>query len=226
VLADGECAIWWATPRSYRPALDGLLEEAERRRADVFRRPEDRVRSILGAVVLRLAAAGETGIGPGEVTVRRDCPHCGAPHGRPTLPGTGLHVSISHSGERVAVAMTRLAPVGVDVEEALPVDTAGLARSVLGTAPAEDVAGLYVVWCRKEAVVKATGDGLRVSLPDVRVSRSTEPARLVSYPGRPDLEATLTDLRPGAGYAGALAVLHRHAPILREHDASTLLDRA
>jgi 4'-phosphopantetheinyl transferase len=225
VLADNECAIWWATPRSYRPALDALLDDAERGRSAAYRRPEDRVRFTLGAVVLRLTTAAETGVAPGDVTVRRDCPRCGAPHGRPVLPGTGLHVSVSHSGERVAVAMTRLAPVGVDVEQVLPVDAAGLARSVLGDAAPEDGGGLHVVWCRKEAVVKATGDGLRAHLPAVRVSPSAEPPRLVSYPDRPDLEASLTDLRPGVGYAGALAVLHRRAPVLREHDASTLLDQ-
>ena len=225
VLADGECAIWWATPRSYRSALDRLLDQAERVRVDAYRRPADRERSILGAVVLRLAAAGELGVAPHEVIVRRDCPRCAEPHGRPELPGTGLHASISHSGDRVAVAVTRVGPVGVDVEKIDPgVDVAALVRPVLGSAPPEDLVGMHVVWCRKEAVIKATGDGLRASLPEVRVSPSAEPARLVTYPDRPDLEASLTDLRPGDGYAGALAVLHRHAPVLREYDASTLLD--
>jgi 4'-phosphopantetheinyl transferase len=224
VVADGECVIWWATPGSYRPALDHLLDGAERGRADAFRRAEDRVRFTLGAVVLRMAAAEETGTAPDEVTVRRDCPRCGAPHGRPELPGTGLHASVSHSGDRVAVAVTRLAPVGVDVEEILPdVDVAAIVGPVLGTAPPEDLAGFHVVWCRKEAVVKATGDGLRVDPRTVRVSPAAEPARLVSYPDRPGLEVTLTDLRPGPGYAGALAVLHRDAPVLHEDDASTLL---
>jgi 4'-phosphopantetheinyl transferase len=225
VVADGECVIWWATPRSHRPALDDLLDDVERDRASAYRQRADRVRFTLGAVVLRMAAARAIGAAPHEVTVRRACPRCAAPHGRPELPGAGLHVSVSHSGDRIVVAMTRLAPVGVDVEEVRAVDVDALAGLVLGPAAPEDVAGFHVVWCRKEAVVKATGDGLHADLRAVRVSPAAEPARLLSYPDRPDLEATLTDLRPGPGYAGALAVLHRHAPVLREYDASTLLDR-
>jgi phosphopantetheinyl transferase len=41
----------------------------------------------------------------------------GRHHGRPRLPGTGLHASISHSGATVAVAVSSAGAVGVDVQQ-------------------------------------------------------------------------------------------------------------
>lgn len=38
--------------------------------------------------------------------------------GKPYLIGEALHFSLSHSGDRVAVAVCRHAPVGVDIEQA------------------------------------------------------------------------------------------------------------
>jgi 4'-phosphopantetheinyl transferase len=79
-----------------------------------------------------------TGTNP---VVTRACPDCDRPHGKPLVPDTGLHVSVSHSGDLVAVAVTTAAPVGIDVE-----------------------LGSDLGWCRWESVVKATGDGMRVPL--------------------------------------------------------------
>jgi 4'-phosphopantetheinyl transferase len=143
------------------------------------------------------------------------------------IPGSGLHVSVSHSADRVAVALTRLGPVGVDVEEIGDLDPDELAPLVLGPGErAEASREFFTYWTRKEAAVKATGDGLRVPLRDVRVSGPHEAARLISYPGRPGWEMTLTDLRPGIGYAGALAVLSTVPPHVDERDAGILLARS
>jgi hypothetical protein len=52
-----------------------------------------------------------------------------------------------------------------------PVDVAGLARLIL--AENHTVTGLaefFQYWVRMEATVKATGDGLRMSLPEVEVT--------------------------------------------------------
>ncbi len=179
---------------------------------------------VLAAALLRLAVAAETGTAPGRVDVERRCPGCGEPHWRPTLPGTGLHASVSHSGDLVAVALTRVAPVGVDVEQVVEVDTGGLARTVLH--PDEPVAGpddFFVYWTRKEAVVKATGDGIAAGLRKVRVSPPHQPPALLAYPGRPELAAHLVDLSPGGGYRAAVAVLADHPVAVGERSAEELL---
>ena len=223
------CTVWWATPdlvlpESAQEALAALLDPDEKARVEQLRRPEDRVRRLLGAAVLRLAAGAATGTPPAAVRIERHCPTCPQPHGRPTLPGTGLHASISHSGDRVAVALTAAGPVGVDVEVVHHVDVALLAPSVLHPAEsAADLPAFFRYWTRKEATVKATGDGITVGLHRLHVSAPGEPPALREYPGRPELTAVLHDLAVDGPYAAALAVL-RPAPVrVVERPASDLL---
>jgi len=62
-------------------------------------------------------------------------------------------------------------------------------------------------WTRKEAVTKATGDGLRIPFSEVVVSGPGEPPRVLAwpYPDPPD-SLSLIDLDPPPGYLAALAV--------------------
>ncbi len=202
--------VWWVRLGDYSAGLDRLLSTVEVERAARLRRQEDRVRQVLGATLLRLAVGAATGTPPTAVAVDRTCPRCAEPHGRPALPGAGLHASITHSGDLVGLALTDVAPVGLDVERIAPVDVAGLGRTVLHETERldpPDLAGFFTYWTRKEAVVKATGDGLGAALSEVRVTGPVEPPALLAYPGRAQLPAHLTDLYPGDGYRAALAVL-------------------
>lgn len=194
---------------SLRAAHDGLLSPTERDRRAEFRQPADRRRYTLATALLRVAAGRRLGIDPAAVDVDRSCDECGRPHGRPTLPGTVLHASISHSGDRVAVALTDVGPVGVDVERLGEVD-AGLARSVctpdeLGHLRTPE--DFFVYWTRKEAVLKATGDGLRRPLSDVVVSPPHAIPELIRLGDDPPPPCRLAGLDVGPDYRGALAVL-------------------
>jgi len=210
--------VFWLDPATVAEAYLGVLNETERERMAALRRHEDRLRFGAAAALLRTVVGAETGTPPERVAVHRSCPDCQRPHGRPTLPGLGLHASVSHSGARVAVALTRVGPVGVDVEEPRDVLFAELSDRVLGEGErAHDAGAFYRYWTRKESAVKATGDGLRVSLSGVRVSPPDEPARLLGYPGRPDLAAWMADLAPGAGHVGAVTVLTVEPVTVREH---------
>ncbi|MDI1464648.1 4'-phosphopantetheinyl transferase superfamily protein [Catellatospora sp. KI3] len=224
-------AVWWACPADVRPAHLDLLSDAERQRRAALRRPEDQARQTAAAALLRLAAGQELSQDPHSVRVERSCPDCAVPHGRPVLPGTGLHVSVSHSGDRIAVVLGRGGPLGVDVEQAVPDrDVAGLSR--LALSPAElargvpDQAGFYTYWTRKESVLKATGDGLRTAMTKIEVSAPHEPPRLHRYDGRPEIVAgsAMYTLSPGDGYHAALTVLDAAAPAgVTERDGSALL---
>lgn len=133
-------------------------------------------------------------------------------------------MSISHSAERVAVAVAS-APVGVDVEQLIELDIGPLVDTVLHPderSGIEDADGFLTVWTRKEAVLKALGEGLRRPMTEVRVSGPEQPAVLLGIAGRSDITADLRDLCPGAGYVGALALLGR-GTVLRELDATELL---
>jgi 4'-phosphopantetheinyl transferase len=224
VLADS-CLVWWATVADYRAGHDHLLSDVEVARAGRLHRAEDRIRQRLGAVLLRLAAGAAIGEPPERVRVERTCPRCSAPHGRPVLPGTGLHASITHSGDLVGLALTGIAPVGLDVERISDVDLDGLAGIVLHPDErAPDGDAFFTYWTRKEAVVKATGDGLGVPLSEVRVSQPARHPELLAYPGRDGgLPAHLVDLRPADGYRAALAVLTRDPVRVVESPGTELL---
>ena len=215
--------VWWADPAWAGPTHVALLDPDEVARREALRRPADRDRFTVAAALLRLVGARATGLAPARVPVDRACAQCGKPHGKPRIDGYGLHVSLSHSGARVAVAAGP-APVGVDVEQISRIDIADLAAHALG--PGEKAAGpadFFVYWTRKESAVKATGDGLSVALSGVRVSRPDQPAALLDYATRPGLMATMRDLSPGDGYAAALTVLAPEPWEVREHDARDLL---
>jgi 4'-phosphopantetheinyl transferase len=202
------CEVWLAGLAAYRSAQESLLDEVELDRLRRYPMAADRARFTVAAALVRLVAGRRLGVPPHQVDVDRACPQCDRAHGKPTLRAAGApHISVSHSAELIALAVTDAAPVGVDVEAVVERDHAGLAATF--TAVTETVSGVgdfYTLWTRKEAVVKATGDGLRMPLTQVVVGDPAGPARLVSYGGAP-LRGCLQDLRLEPGYAGAVAVL-------------------
>ena len=221
--AVGMVTVWWANPHSLRPWHLELLSTVETDKWRAYIRQADRDRSALAAVLLRLVAAAATGEPPRSIRIGRDCQTCGKPHGRPRLVDHGYEVSVSHSGQRVVVAITDAGPVGVDVEQITQVDLTELATAVLAddeqlTEPQD----FFVYWTRKESLVKATGEGLRVPLREVVVSTPAEPPALRRYPGR-QMTAVLVDLHPGDGHIAALAVVGTPAVQVDERDAALLL---
>lgn len=210
-----------AAARTWHP---GLLDPTERERRAWFRRDQDRDRFTVAAALLRLAVGRRLGVAAAEIEVDRTCPSCGQPHGAPRLPGRELFASISHSADRVAVAVAS-APVGVDVEQLVELDIRPLVDTVLHAnerVGIDHADGFLTVWTRKEAVLKAIGDGLRRPMTEVTVSAPDQPAALLGIAGRPDVIAQLQDLRPGHGYVGALALLGP-GTVVRELDATQLL---
>ena len=240
---DGTADVWWARRQDASARLAGLLDETERRRWAAYRRDADRERFLTGCTLAKAVLARYTGRRPADVRFDRTCGQCGEPHGKPVLAGggagDGAEHSVAHSGDLVAVAVAR-APVGVDVErlEGRPHPLGGdgdpeaLARLVLSAAeraalaavpPTERARAFLVAWTRKEAVTKATGDGLRAAFSDVVVAVGAGPPRLVSWPyPRPPRSVSLLDLDAAVGYVAALAVLGR-CQTVRPRDGSALL---
>ena len=240
----GHCEVWWAGPELARAAHLALLDATELDRRERLRDPDDRARFTVAAALLRLVVSRHTGDDPAAVTVDRTCDDCGRMHGKPRVPGSGLGVSISHSGGRVAVACGRGVEVGIDVEElSRQPDPAALVDHVLtdleaahlnainGTDPSH---ALLTYWTRKEAVLKTTGDGLRVPMTSVAVSPPLHWPRLEAHASRPELIGRLQmwPLHPGPGYVAAIGVLPTPAPVadsgrshvVQEADGAVLLD--
>lgn len=235
-LSAGGCHVWWARPSLATGNHERFLSSVEQDRRAGFRRKVDRDRFSTAAALLRLVVSQTVGCRPDAVRISRVCPDCGRSHGKPRVIGHDLAVSVSHSGDRVAVACGRLDEVGVDVEEiGANFDPLLLAKEVL--APAEEIAfnslpdvqrtwGLLNYWTRKESVLKATGVGMRVPFSTVHVSAPFHPPKLLAHDHDPDTVPTmsLAALSPGAGYVACLAGLGACAGVwVTEWDGDALL---
>lgn len=238
--AEGTVDVWWARRQDASDRYLGLLDETERRRWEGYRRDADRDRFLAGCVLAKAALARYAGLRPADVRFDRACSQCGEPHGKPAVRDiTALEHSVAHSGDLVAVAVAGN-PVGVDVEQLdgrpHPLggdgDPEALGRLVLSAAEQAALAAIpssgrarafLAAWTRKEAVTKATGDGLRAAFSEVVVAADAGPPRLVSWPyPRDPREVTLLDLDAAPGYVAALAVLGRCTAVT-PRDGSALL---
>ena len=193
--------------------LRALLTDDERSRADRFYFPHLRTHFTAARAALRILLGTHTGQAPESIRFAY------AQHGKPYLPETELEFNLSHSGGIGLIALVRSRRVGVDVEQIrdLP-DGEAVARRYFAPAEVEEflacnsnerMAAFFNGWTRKEAFIKAIGDGLTCPLDSFRVSlRPGKPARLLEIYTDPDSVANwqLADLAPGPGYAGALMV--------------------
>jgi 4'-phosphopantetheinyl transferase len=126
----------------------------------------------------------------------------------------------------VAVAVSNAGAVGVDVQQVQDDSVHELSSLVLAESEAGHVAlarDFFTYWTRKEALVKATGDGVAVPLSEVVVTPPGTPPGLLGYPGQNGLTAQLRDLGPAPGYVGALAVLSPRPVVVQERSAEQLL---
>lgn len=177
--------IHWMRTAQLSEAMVLLLDEDTRRRAASIAHPSARHRFLAGRALTLLALAPALGVAPQHVPpFDRRCEHCGGPHGRPRLSGSGLGFSLTRSGDLVAVATFRAgdAAVGLDLEprtmapSALPgLDDLLAPGEVLepGSAQGNRAHALLRTWTRKEAVLKATGHGLAVPMREVQLSRTS-----------------------------------------------------
>lgn len=188
-------------------AFAAVLEPAELERARRFVVARDRDRFVLARGMLRhiLAACLDRPAASLQFRTGR--------HGKPALVGSGPGFNLSHSGTVVMVVVASAGrEVGVDIERIRPVsDVASLYRSMAcgdevdaWDALASDQwdAAFFDLWTRKEAVIKATGDGF-----------SREPAGFCAGSGDAVLHlpggglVSVSSLDLVAGYAAALAVV-------------------
>jgi 4'-phosphopantetheinyl transferase len=226
------CDVWWAHPAAATAALLELLDDVERSRYENYRRDVDKLRFLTGRALIRGVAAAELGKDPRDIAIDSSCFDCGKPHGKPKIDG--LEVSVSHSGNWVALAVTDTAPVGVDVEEVRDAevdDLAGIAFSpaelaVFKKVPQTDRKGaFFTYWSRKEAVVKATGKGMSVPMSKLTLTAHDAPPEVVASDApEVDIAAVhMVDLHAGDGYRASVAVFGAEEPTVTERDATDLI---
>lgn len=211
----------WAAPLLMLPeqtaAYESSLSPDELTRAGRFLFERDRRRFIIGRGILRAMLGSYLQRHPAQIQFTY------TQRGKPCLSGLSsneeLHFNLAHSEELAIFAVSRIRGIGIDVEKLRPMsDVEGIAERFfsehesrqLQSLPApEKQAGFFNLWTRKEAWLKATGEGIGEMLNQVEVSlRPGEPARLVSIFNDAHAATTwsLRELIPATGYTGALAV--------------------
>lgn len=193
----------------------GLLDEGEAERARRFHRSTDRDRFTLAHAALRVVLARFLGLRPAEIEYES------GRHGKPRLrrDPIPLQFSLSHSGDLGLIAVSRECEVGVDIEQVrLIADVLDITeshfsrgeRDALQSLPESKRGdGFFRCWTRKEAVVKALGEGLGFALDSFDVDiRTLSPAAL-RIESRFGVESRLSlrDLPTPPGYVAAGAAL-------------------
>lgn len=140
--------------------------------------------------------------------------------------GEQVYFNVSHSHEQTLIAVTLARPVGIDIEQIRQdVEFKKLAKRFFSAAEARDLdtytdsgiaLAFFSCWTRKEAFVKALGDGIAFGLSEFSVSVNPFDGEVaLSTHWDPD-EArkwTLVNIRTDADYAAALAVPAREISI-------------
>ena len=155
--------------------VSAWLAPAEHARAARFGREYLRRRYIIGRASLRWVLGRTLGMVPAAVPIVR------GERGRPKLDGIdGIDFNISHTDDAALIGIAREGRVGVDIERAdREVNADGLARKFLTPAeqatltelPADERRVRFLrYWTCKEAMSKATGDGLAAPFRDLQVN--------------------------------------------------------
>ncbi len=192
--------------------LRPLLDEGERARADRFAFDHLRRRFTITHGAARLILGGIVGRDP--ATLRFEA----GPFGKPALAdGGNVTFSLSHSGEMALLAVARGRRVGVDIEQAdrrTPEDkfverffSPGEIERYLGLPAGLRAEAFFNGWTRKEAFIKALGEGLSRPLDSFDVSLAPgEPPALLHVAGAPDEPARwlMRAFDAGPDYVAAL----------------------
>ncbi|MFI5728543.1 4'-phosphopantetheinyl transferase family protein [Kribbella sp. NPDC051587] len=212
--------VWWARVEQARPEFLADLNAIEQERYTRYRREADKARFLLGVTMTRRLVGARRSVAPADVVLDRTCRDCGKAHGK--VRAEGVELSVSHSGEWVGLAIGT-APVGLDVER---VDSAQDVDGVAGMSLAPEelqvlkqydgaakARAFTRYWTRKEALLKATGDGISAGLWTVVVSAPDQPAGVVRWDSGP---AQLHDLEIDNDHLAALAVLSAEPPVVTQ----------
>lgn len=215
-LLPNEVHVWRGSlsrPPAEVARLRGLLAPEERNRADRYIFERDRSRYIVGRATLRLLLARYLDVAPGDLEIgygELEKPHVAG----------GPSFNLSHSGTVVLYAFAATGDLGIDVElDDTDVTHERVAErffspaevGVLRSLPAESQPRAFLTcWTRKEAFIKARGDGLSLALDSFDVTLAPDaPAALLrtAWCEREPERWSIRDLSdPRAGYIAAVAL--------------------
>jgi 4'-phosphopantetheinyl transferase len=202
-------------PERERDLLEACLSVEERARASRFRHSVDRSSFVAAHGALRAILGRCLGVGPS--CLRFSYGRFGKPAVDGPLGANLVEFNLSHSGDLALVAATFGRRLGIDLER---IDASRSGQEIaerffssreiaaLRALPRErQTDAFFACWTRKEAYLKARGDGLSFPLDQFSVSVSPEePASLLDCGDDETQRWVLQDLSPGAGWAAAVAI--------------------
>lgn len=215
----------WAVCLDVAPTVQAqlvrLLSAAESQRAARYHFQLHRKRFIAGRGLLRLLLGRYLNCSPADLDFVYG--PSGKPALAPAVVGEPLEFNLAHSEHLALIAVSRGAPLGVDIEKVRSLPEAhDLVRRFFSPREAalfaqlpdpQKEAAFFNLWTRKEAWLKGTGEGIARYLAQVEVAfLSDEPAELLSLPATlaRGQHWRLYNLVPAAGFAAALAVAGPH----------------
>lgn len=218
-LGEKEVHVWCANLESAADqlaAMQDTLTIAEDTRAGRFRFWRHQRRFIACRGILRLLLGRYLDIFPKDIVISY------SEYGKPHLTNNKIQFNVSHSKETALYAFCLAGDIGIDLEKIRPInDAEGIAARFFSTAeyarfqdlPVEQRnEAFFSCWTRKEAFIKAVGEGLSYPLSDFDVSFSSEEkARLNTIRGSAEEAGcwSLIPLAPMVGYKAALVVKGR-----------------
>jgi 4'-phosphopantetheinyl transferase len=193
-----------------------LLSNAERQRASRFAFDRDRRRFTVARARLRRLLSARLGVRPESIEFVYGA------HGKPALArrfaDSDLRFNVSHSDDVGVFAFASGREIGIDVEAIRVIRDAdaiaarffssGETNAYLALDPRNKPMGFFNCWTRKEAFIKALGDGLYHPLDCFDVSLAPgEPAKILRVRGTSgdDCGWRMESFSPAPGFVAAVA---------------------
>jgi 4'-phosphopantetheinyl transferase len=217
--------VWTASLQIATDAISHLCAELapdERARADRFRTPQLRRRFVVARVILRRILAAYAPLDASALRIGYGA------HGKPCLmDAPDLRFNVSHAGDSAVYAVASRREVGIDIEATgREVDVVGVARQAFSSLEREVLVALaphaqreafFRIWTRKEAYIKARGEGLSYPTRLFSVLHCSGDDALIDdeRDGQARDRWRVSDLNAPPGFAAALAAEGRDWTILR-----------
>ncbi len=224
ILGKDEVHVWRAAldvKASRVQSLRRTLTADERSRAERFHFPKDSEHFIVARGLLRAILGRYLDVEPSQLRFSY------SPYGKPSLAresGAGdLCFNVSHADGLALYAVTRGRDIGIDVER-IRADFANEQVAEQFFSPQEVAAlralpgsmqslAFFNCWTRKEAYIKARGEGLSLPLDQFDVSLTPGVTAALLRTNSDPQEASrwrIQELAPGTGYVSAQAVKGHH----------------
>jgi len=215
LLAEGDVHVWRADLDIDPLGLDrlsALLSVEEKARAARFVFPIDQNRFTVARAVLRELLGGYLQLPPANICI--EASQRGKPVLRREPKVVDVRFSLSHSQGLALYAFTRQREVGIDVEKIRPeFATEDIGERYFSARERDDLRvipselrseAFFLCWTRKEAYIKARGEGLYIPLDSFDVTLTPNEAAELTSADSDRWE--LHSFHPRPGFVGALVV--------------------